>query len=138
MNCEKIIEAITTAPDGAEMQEMCGLINPCTSLTRDARNAPAGEGPLAVEYEDKPHRVVYRLCQVIEALATIPGLSDVLDGKAVIVPACVTEQQLDAAEEAMRQPRLRLSYQKADDINTLAVAYTAMIAASPYRKDSNL
>jgi hypothetical protein len=36
--------------------------------TEDYRQAPSGNGPLASEWEDKPHRLVYDLCSKVEAL----------------------------------------------------------------------
>jgi len=32
----------------------------------DYRNAPSGVGPLAAEWKDKPHRLVYDLCTALE------------------------------------------------------------------------
>ena len=32
----------------------------------DYRNAPSGIGPLAAEWKDKPHRLLYDLCAVLE------------------------------------------------------------------------
>jgi len=32
----------------------------------DYRNAPSGDGPLAVQWVDKPHRLLYDLCIVLE------------------------------------------------------------------------
>jgi len=32
----------------------------------DYRNAPSGIGPLAAEWRDKPHRLVYDLCTALE------------------------------------------------------------------------
>jgi len=32
----------------------------------DYRNAPSGIGPLAAEWKDKPHRLVYDLCAALE------------------------------------------------------------------------
>ena len=32
----------------------------------DYRNAPSGIGPLAAEWHDKPHRLVYDLCTALE------------------------------------------------------------------------
>jgi hypothetical protein len=34
----------------------------------DYRNAPSGIGPLANEWKDKPHRLVYDLCRLLEKL----------------------------------------------------------------------
>jgi hypothetical protein len=34
----------------------------------DYRRAPSGEGPLAAEWKDKPHRLIYDLCKRVEAL----------------------------------------------------------------------
>jgi hypothetical protein len=36
--------------------------------TNDYRNAPSGEGPLANEWKDKPHRLVYDLCKEVDNL----------------------------------------------------------------------
>ncbi len=32
----------------------------------DYRNAPSGVGPLATEWQDKPHRLVYALCELLK------------------------------------------------------------------------
>ena len=37
-------------------------------LTEDYRNALNGSGPLANQWKDKPHRLVYDLCNEIERL----------------------------------------------------------------------
>src|SRR5689334_11802411 len=37
-------------------------------VTADYRNAPSGVGPLADEWKDKPHRLVYDLCVEIDEL----------------------------------------------------------------------
>lgn len=48
-----------------------------TQLTYECRMAIADEGPRAYEWSDKPHRVVYDLCQEIEAAAARrPALPD--------------------------------------------------------------
>lgn len=36
--------------------------------TDDYRNAPSGIGPLAAEWKDKPHRLIYDLCGEVERL----------------------------------------------------------------------
>jgi hypothetical protein len=36
----------------------------------DYRNAPSGEGPLAAEWADKPHRLVYDLVAKLEKMRT--------------------------------------------------------------------
>ncbi len=36
--------------------------------TRDFRNAVSGDGSLAAEWKDKPHRLIYALCAEIERL----------------------------------------------------------------------
>jgi hypothetical protein len=41
--------------------------------TRDYRNAPSNIGPLAFEWQDKPHRLVYDLCREIERQAATPA-----------------------------------------------------------------
>ncbi len=37
----------------------------------DYRNAPSGIGPLASEWADKPHRLLYDLCRCVEALESV-------------------------------------------------------------------
>ena len=37
-------------------------------LARDYRMAPSGEGPLAAEWKDKPHRLIYDLCSEVDRL----------------------------------------------------------------------
>ena len=37
-------------------------------LARDYRVAPGGEGPLAAEWKDKPHRLIYDLCSEVDRL----------------------------------------------------------------------
>jgi hypothetical protein len=32
----------------------------------DYRNAPSGDGPLAAQWKDKPHRLLYDLCTTLE------------------------------------------------------------------------
>lgn len=39
-----------------------------TINTQDYRLAPSGEGPLAHEWKDKPHRLIYDLCGEVERL----------------------------------------------------------------------
>ena len=36
--------------------------------TEDYRQAPGGIGPLAAQWHDKPHRLVYDLCAEVERL----------------------------------------------------------------------
>ena len=37
-------------------------------FVEDYKNAPSGEGPLAGTWEDKPHRLIYDLCQEIRKM----------------------------------------------------------------------
>ena len=41
--------------------------------TNDYRIAPSGEGPQAAQWKDKPHRLLYDLCQEIERLTGQPS-----------------------------------------------------------------
>ncbi len=59
----------------------------------------------------------------------VPGLSDVIDGKAVIVPQHATGEMLEAGKKAWRKPRMHVSHQASDDLNTCGVIFAAMIAA---------
>jgi len=42
-----------------------GLVN-----TQDYRDAPYGNGPLAAEWQDKPHRLLFDLCRDIDIFQT--------------------------------------------------------------------
>lgn len=42
--------------------------NPDDLKLDDYRNAPGGAGPLAAQWKDKPHRLVYDLCREISRL----------------------------------------------------------------------
>jgi hypothetical protein len=46
------------------------MLRPGTD-TRDYRLAPSGVGPLAAEWADKPHRLVYDLCGEVERLRDV-------------------------------------------------------------------
>ncbi len=46
--------------------------------TKDYREAPSGMGPLALEWKDKPHRLVYDLCTEVERLNNILTLTQML------------------------------------------------------------
>ena len=52
-----------------QLKRLTGIPHLPTQLTYECRMAIAGEGPRAYEWTDKPHRVVYDLCQEIEAAA---------------------------------------------------------------------
>jgi hypothetical protein len=45
-----------------------GLNHMPTDLTYECRMAVSGEGPRSGDWFDKPHRIVYDLCQEIEKL----------------------------------------------------------------------
>lgn len=60
-----------------------GIPHTPTDLTFDARMAVIGSGPLAAEWEDKPHRLVYDLCREIERLNAPLGDDDALDAVCV-------------------------------------------------------
>lgn len=66
----------------------------CESLG-DYRSAPSGVGPLAAEWRDKPHRLVYDLCEEVQRLREL--------SVAAFVTACektqpVTAEWLDGSE----------------------------------------
>jgi len=47
----------------------CQVVEPVAVgefTTDDYRQAPAGVGPLAAEWDDKPHRLIYDLCNRLE------------------------------------------------------------------------
>lgn len=72
----------------AEMQRDCGIANPPTQETYWFRKALAGEGPHAYDWSDKPHRLVFDLCHLIEADAA-------LRSKPVASGATIIEQMSD-------------------------------------------
>jgi len=39
--------------------------------TQDYRIAPGGDGPQASEWENKPHRLIYDLCDEVERLQAV-------------------------------------------------------------------
>lgn len=45
-------------------------------VMEDYRNAPSGIGPLAHEWRNKPHRLVYDLCSEIERLRALVAIGD--------------------------------------------------------------
>lgn len=51
------------------LQKDCGTYSPPTQLTYHARLAPGGKGDLAFTWSDKPHRIVFDLCDRIEVAA---------------------------------------------------------------------
>lgn len=55
----------------AELQKDCGTPNPPTQETYWFRKALAGEGPHAYDWLDKPHRLVFDLCRLIESDAAL-------------------------------------------------------------------
>ncbi len=44
--------------------------------TKDYLDALAGEGPRALDWEDKPHRLVYDLCNEVERLSKIKAAAE--------------------------------------------------------------
>lgn len=51
-----------------ELKRLTGIPNLPTDLTYEARLAISGDGEYAYEWSDKPHRLVWRLCQRLEEL----------------------------------------------------------------------
>lgn len=49
-------------------------VEPPALRVSDYRNAPSGDGPLAGEWKDKPHRLIYDLCNEVLRLRTLAGL----------------------------------------------------------------
>lgn len=82
----------------------------------DYRNAPSGVGPLADEWKDKPHRLVYDLCQMNAALVAERDrllesdrfLGDRLEAQAETMARVVAERnnlriERERLREALRQ-----------------------------------
>lgn len=65
------------------MQLDCGTPNPPTQGTYWFRKAVAGEGPRAYDWSDKPHRLVFDLCRLIEADAALRSGGEEKDGVGV-------------------------------------------------------
>lgn len=68
----------------------------------------------------------------LEAAIGIPAvtLRGLRDGSLVAVPAEPTQEMATAGVRAMRAPRLHVSHQASDDIMTVFVVFTAMLAAA--------
>lgn len=56
----------------AKIQKEAGLEYPPTAFTIPFRLAMSGEGDRAHEWEDKPHRLIYDLCEELERIAVKP------------------------------------------------------------------
>jgi hypothetical protein len=54
------------------MQKQSGIPHLPTQFTYVMRQAMSGEGPRAYDWSDKPHRLVYDLCNEIERMAAQP------------------------------------------------------------------
>lgn len=76
--------------------------------TDDYRKSPGGEGPLAYQWEDKPHRHVYDLCGAVEEQAAeIASLRAALDAMTAAlrhVIGTAPEPVARVAERALRWP----------------------------------
>ncbi len=62
----------TAAPEPRDeaLRTRAVSIHGTTWTTWDYRVAPANEGPLAYDWSDKPHRLVYDLCDMLERICT--------------------------------------------------------------------
>jgi len=69
-----------------EMQQLAGLPFPPTEATYAFRQAVNGEGDHAFDWQDKPHRLVYDLCRIIEADAAANAAlrSEILELRATV------------------------------------------------------
>jgi hypothetical protein len=66
-------EVKPTAAQIAKLQTDAGIPHPPTAETYWYRKALSGEGPHAFAWADKPHRLVFDLCRMIEAAdASLP------------------------------------------------------------------
>lgn len=64
----------------------------------DYRNAPSGIGPLAAEWDDKPHRVVYDMCDHIRELR---DENERLRNELIRLKSVVGEVDNDLIDEAL-------------------------------------
>lgn len=62
------------------LQKDAGIPHLPTKETYEFRLAVSGEGPLAYQWSDKPHRLLYDACSIIESAAALrqPTQSDAL------------------------------------------------------------
>lgn len=67
LNALEAAEMMVTTEQLEAAQRDAGLEVPPTPVTYWFRKAIAGEGPLAYDWSDKPHRLVYSLCAILEA-----------------------------------------------------------------------
>lgn len=85
------------------LQKDAGIPHMPTQLTYDARMAIVGEGPLAYDWADKPHRIVYDLCREIERIAAIELTPTAVDAS----PAPDPVSKTPALDEAMQLPEVK-------------------------------
>jgi hypothetical protein len=70
----EVVRAFLDVMEGGLSPERCAEIDDLrvrllarpVVYTADYRNAPAGIGPLAGQWNDKPWRLVYRLCTLLD------------------------------------------------------------------------
>jgi hypothetical protein len=67
---------VTEPTGGTVIPHLHGCYGVDDVTTEDFRNAPSGIGPLAYEWSDKPHRLVYDLIREIERLQAQLGRAD--------------------------------------------------------------
>lgn len=71
----------------AEMQQACGTPHPPTQETYWYRLAVSGEeSPHALDWEDKPHRLVFGLCRIIEKEAALRSQPEPAGVKEAVEP----------------------------------------------------
>jgi hypothetical protein len=75
-----------SAKTAAKFKKDTGSLYPHNKFTYEYHRAISGEGSQAYNWSDKKHRLVYDLCLAINAIVAIPGLAEVIDGTATIVP----------------------------------------------------
>lgn len=138
------IEIPSIAHDGSISADWLAM-----TLAEDARiegGRLANAGYLAVKIASASDFILARAVKAeaeIERLQSIPGLSDVLDGKAVIVPVEATPEMVSAGVYHLADHLCASEYVNGPDASfVLALAHTAFVgafsmslAASPYTKD---
>ena len=100
------------------------------AIARDAGHDPDDMVPGATKEAGRVWRQFIGIAETV--IAAIPGLADVLDGKAVIVPAEPTSAMIRDGVSHRMSTCISGENPWAEDTRSL---YAALIAARPHRKD---
>ena len=128
----------------AKLQADCGLPHMPTELTYHLRHAVSGIGPLAYEWLDKPHRLLYDACGEVETMAArVAELEAEAQSRTNILAEYVAQQNASIAELEAENARLQSLLIEADEMEAefdllrkALVEHDAADAKCPVRKSN--